>query len=1859
MISFPSLRSSFRLLVASTLAAVLTGCGAGNFGNLPINPDANQIKLEGFVHGGQQPIVGSTVQLYAAGSTADQSAATALIAAAPLTDASGAFSITGLYTCPTITTEVYLIAKGGNPGLPPGTDNQQSVLMAALGPCGNLTSATHIIINEVTTIGSIYPITPFMASYLKVGAAPANTVTLANDFQLINQFIDTNGGQSPGPQLPGGFTAPVTNLNTLANSVSACVNTAGGISGDGSPCGNFLLYAKIGANPAPTNTADAILNIANNPTQNVNNIFLLSSAAPAFQPVLAAAPADWSLKILPNIVLTTPSNLVGVGSPTMGTISLGQAAPGGGLTVNLVSSNSAAVNVTTPVIIPALASSASFSYIGVAAGTSTITGTATGYYPGSTTLSATSSLISLGTIPTVAPGQALDLPLSLGVPAPVGGVTVNFTSSNPAVATVTGSSFIPAGLKIPASNPQVTGVTVGTANINATATGYAPGARNVSVSVTATLPTTFSVPVGIPTNETLTISAPAPAGGITFALTVDLPSIFSVPSTVTVPAGATTVNIPITGLTGGTTNLRADSPNITQAVSAVTVNGTISVGASTLATGKLLEASSYAYLATTPPAPTAMTFTSNNPSIFTVSTSPTVAGTTTVSVPNITSTSGVTYYVQGIGIGSGTLTISASGYSNTNVNITVDPSGFAFYTGSFATTTLSPNTSVNIASAQLNPVTSAVVNYLPVSPAGATSLAVASSNTAAGTIASPDVFIAGTTIAAVAFSPVGSGVSNLSLTTPAGFSTPSNLQQITATVTAPPIASQAASVVSGVGMEVSSYVYLTQNPVVPTTLTITSANPAVAVVSTSPTVAGAASANFTSVVNSSGQTFYIQGIGVGTTTITATASAYTPLTINITVDPSGFIFYSGNFSTTTFSVPNTIYAQSVILNPGTLTVYGGGLVSPQASPVNLVMTSATTTVGTITTSPLVFTAGNNLVTTAFQPVGAGTSNLNLTTPAGYTTPANTTQIVATVTAPPIGLQTASVTTGTKMQVASYVYLTQVPPAPVTVTVTSSNPAVALISTNATLAGAASNTFPNTVNSGGLTFYVQGQTVGTSTLTVTAPGYQSNSINVTVDPSGFIFYSGNIATTTFSANTTVYVQPVVLSPGTLNVVTGAQLTPGNGTVSVAMASSATQVGTITTPINFNGGDTLLSATFQPIAAGTTNITIATPAGFSTPSQAGTTQITATVTAPPILIQTATVITGTNLQTSTYAYLGQTPPSPVTVTMTIASPAIATISATNTVAGSGTLAVNNIASSTGLTFYVQGHAVGSTSISVTAPGFAAATINVTVDPSGFIFYSGNISTTTFSTATTVYVQPVVLTPGTLNVVSGGQIAPGFGGTQVTIASSVPGVGTVTTPFTFIVGDTLQSVTFQPVSAGTTNLTIGTPAGFSTPSQAGTTQVTATVTAPNIGVQTSTVTSGVGLQVSTYAYLGVAPPAPVTVTITANTPGIVALSKSPTVAGANSVSFAGIGNTSALSYYVQGLSVGSTTLTISAPGFNSTTINIASDPAGFIWYSGNFTTTTFSANTTVYVQPVILNPGVLTVFGGAAIGPGGAVVVPLASSIPGVGTVTSPITFNPGDTLDMATFQPFGAGATVLSVGTPAGFTSPSQISTQQLTATVTAPSIAVQSASLLTGSSLQISTYTYLSVTPPVPVTVTLTMANSAIATISTANTTVGTASINFPGIANSSGLTYYLQGQSVGSTTITISAPGYNNQIVNVTVDPSGFVITSPGNFTTTTASANTTINVQPAILNPGLLTINSYGALNPGLGTVAVPVGSTSPQVGSVSTSNVKFTAGIGLLSFTFHPLTVGTSNIVIVSQPAGFTAPSQPITYNIQATVN
>lgn len=726
----------------------------------------------------------------------------------------------------------------------------------------------------------------------------------------------------------------------------------------------------------------------------------------ATSPGLASATSSsFNITAYP-ITISVPNSLVGVGSTLPGTFTLSQAAPAGGLTVDLTSSNTSAVTISpASVALTQGQTTGSFTYTGVASGESTLSAAATGYLTATTGLTATSALISLGQLPTVAPGQTSSLALSLGVVAPTGGVTVSFSSSNTAVATVTPSVVVPAGTKLPSTNPQITGVGYGSTTITASAAGFAPDIRTVNVSLTASFPPSTTIPLSTPTPVVLTISAPAPTGGLSFTLSSSNTAVATVPATVAFTAGSTTANVNVTGTGVGSATISASYPGVTTATTTVNVNGATTTGSE--ATGVGLTTYGSASLSASAPAPITVTITSSNPAVALPSTSATAVGTASITFPNVTS-SIPTFYVQGQGVGTSTLTLSAPGYTNSTGTATVIPAGFVIR-GSLpiTTTSFSGTSGITVDLVLLNTGTPTVSQDCNTSGScwlspgtGPFSIPMTSSNTGVGTITtSPLVFASGSNSATTSFRPVAAGTSTITLgVQPAGFTAASNgTFSGTATVTAPNIQISSSTATTGVNLEVPLQFNLGQTPPSGVTITVTSSNPSVAIVSSSGTATGGATATFSGITNTNQLTFYVQGLALGTTTLTISAPGYNSATSTVTVDPSGFVLQISSFTTTPTSGETQIPIYPAILAPGSLTYIAAAELNPGVGTVDVPFTSSNTSVGTILTSPLVFTGGNTVQNATFQPVANGSTNLTIgAAPAGFSTPSQMQQITVTV-----------------------------------------------------------------------------------------------------------------------------------------------------------------------------------------------------------------------------------------------------------------------------------------------------------------------------------------------------------------------------------------------------------------------------------------------------------------------------------------------------------------------------------------------------------------------------------------------------------------------------------------------------------------------------------------------------------------------------------------------------------------------------------------------------------------------------------------------------------------------------------------------
>jgi streptogramin lyase len=282
---------------------------------VPVKPaapaTATGSAIAGNLHGGDQPIVGAHIYLFAANPAGYGAPSISMLnSSAPgvsfddtgnyiATDSNGSFLITGDYTC-TSGQQVYLLALGGNPGgLPAGQSNPAAALMAALGVCpeGQNTFANdipYVTINEVATVAAVYALSGFMTDATHVGysSTPGSLHGITNAFLTIPNLVDVDTGIARLQSVQGNGDIPQTEINTLANLLVTCVNS------DGTTGCDPLFSNAPGLNgSAPTDTISALLNITHKPGANVPALFTASKITASFQPALTAAPNDWSLAL--------------------------------------------------------------------------------------------------------------------------------------------------------------------------------------------------------------------------------------------------------------------------------------------------------------------------------------------------------------------------------------------------------------------------------------------------------------------------------------------------------------------------------------------------------------------------------------------------------------------------------------------------------------------------------------------------------------------------------------------------------------------------------------------------------------------------------------------------------------------------------------------------------------------------------------------------------------------------------------------------------------------------------------------------------------------------------------------------------------------------------------------------------------------------------------------------------------------------------------------------------------------------------------------------------------------------------------------------------------------------------------------------------------------------------------------------------------------------------------------------------------------------------------------------------------------------------------------------------------------------
>jgi hypothetical protein len=353
-------------LALASSVALLAGCSMQETAS-ESNSLVGAATISGRIHGGQQPIAGATVDLYAVGTTGYGLGATRL-ATTTSANGTGAFNFTQKstqtgadnpidsgYGCPTNSTLLYLVASGGDPtGTGTLTNNNSNIrLLDAIGQCSAVKSS-FFDVNEVSTAVSVAALQQYINPLADTNiGSPSTTLAtssmsravtgIANAFALVQNVLNQSAGQVNAIYAPSGglstatvtATPEVAKINTIADIIAACVNTTGSSS---SACSTLFAAATPppfpkttnfpgSYSPAPTasDTLQATLFMLVNPTDSgtqvsscsfgaaTSNLACLYNAQTAAAPFvgLTAAPTDWTVGITYASAAVSPTTTVG------------------------------------------------------------------------------------------------------------------------------------------------------------------------------------------------------------------------------------------------------------------------------------------------------------------------------------------------------------------------------------------------------------------------------------------------------------------------------------------------------------------------------------------------------------------------------------------------------------------------------------------------------------------------------------------------------------------------------------------------------------------------------------------------------------------------------------------------------------------------------------------------------------------------------------------------------------------------------------------------------------------------------------------------------------------------------------------------------------------------------------------------------------------------------------------------------------------------------------------------------------------------------------------------------------------------------------------------------------------------------------------------------------------------------------------------------------------------------------------------------------------------------------------------------------------------------------------------------------
>ena len=1000
----------------------------------------------------------------------------------------------------------------------------------------------------------------------------------------------------------------------------------------------------------------------------------------------------------------------------------------------------------------------------------------------------------------------------------------------------------------------------------------------------------------------------------------------------------------------------------------------------------------------------------------------------------------------------------------------------------------------------------------------------------------------------------------------------------------------------------------------------------------------------------------------GTVAVALSAPGYASLNINVRCVPSGL--YVNPPSVTAQSGNGTLSVLPAAFDPITGQILAlqnprGGLDPIIISVVNPSPDFVTFRPPSITIDPFANLANPSSypypTAFSFQTTGTGSTDVTFTTSAPFSfVPSNSAHVRAA--GPALSLYVPTGARDVVAQMSLGFASSSIPPAPVPVTLTSSDPSKVRITTDPSLSGQSSVTVSlgGPLNPVGAWIEVL-DTGGSVSITASAPGFDPVTTPVVFGElvvGWFDQYARPLPPTDLlpgqstDAYLRAFVSPIIPYLGYVDY--RYFLRAGTAPLKVEIentASSVASAGTTGPLFLVNSGGPMWGAfplTIRGLSYGTAAFSIKVTSGDA--RSAGPLNIN--VPAPALSINPVTV--GYNLMVpTTVTIAGRSGSDAVNVTLTVSDPGKALLSLDPQTLGRPSLAVPMLYQSTAI--YVQSLAgSGSVDITASADSYATGKTTVSLVPSGFAWVTP--AATPFAPyAQDPKVAPYALDPANLAAFASQSVRPGLTGAVTLQISDATVANLSANALPLAAFGNSQSVKITSAGGGDAQIGIAQPPGFVQPTGRGPLRLK--VPRPSIAFGPVTITRNTQVTLP-FSLSSPASSIKPDVTFTSGDPSKLLLSTNRFNLGGPSATVSYQGTSANGSYapvYLNALDGPvDVKLSASAPGLVDSSLIVAMGDTPIALIGGSGST---AATTNLQQDPLQLG---ISTANGLTLRPGlDPIPVAINSSNGDVATVPTYPILN-----SLTNSAPFwlkllSAGETDLTLVPPAGFVAALPNAGRTLHVTVRSPSFVIPDfvlgRDLEAAVTMSVQNGTY-NVPSDVDATLTSSDPSKVLLSADPAMPGVAVLKVHFVGGSGTTRTVYVQALDQSGQVSIAIAASGYSTTTTKVALAPTTFV-PDQTSLTARLTSGSALLRFYPVpFVTPASYYSNRL-QFRPGVPSFSVMAASSDSNVATVSPTTVAWPVASQELDVTVRPVATG-SAAVMLTVPDPYIAPAPvPIT--------